>query len=119
MRVIMVEPRKTAYVTEIGDDLKSMQKAVGGLIETVYPYEELVALVCNEEGKINGLTPNRALYDENNEIYDIISGTFIVCGLSDDNFDSLPDELIDKFFEKFHDPEVFMQIGNKIIAVKV
>ena len=118
MRVIMVEPRKTAYVTEIGDDLRSMQKAVGGLIQAVYPFDELISIVCNEEAKIIGLPPNRALYDENDEVYDIICGAFFVCGLSDDNFDSIPDDLIGKFLEKFHDPEVFMQIGRKIIAIK-
>lgn len=36
MKVIMVEPLKPAYVAEIGTDLESMQKAVGGDIETVY-----------------------------------------------------------------------------------
>ena len=118
MRVIMVEPRKAAYVTEIGDDLKSMQKVVGGLIQAVYPFVELVTLVCNEEGKINGLPLNRALYDDKGDIYDIISGTFFVCGLSEDNFDSIPDELIGKFLEKFRDPEIFMKIGEKIIAIK-
>ena len=118
MRVIMVEPQKIAYVTEIGDDLKSMQKAVGGLIETVYPFEELVAIVCGDEAKINGLPPNRALYNENDEIYDIICGSFFICGLSDDNFDSISDDLIDKFLEKFRDPEIFMKIGEKIIAIK-
>ena len=30
----MVEPLKPAYVAEIGTDLESMQKAVGGDIET-------------------------------------------------------------------------------------
>jgi hypothetical protein len=29
---------------------------VGGNIEAVYPYDDLVALVCDEEGKLNGKT---------------------------------------------------------------
>ena len=32
MKVIMVEPLKSAYVAEIGTDLESMQKAVGGTL---------------------------------------------------------------------------------------
>ena len=51
MKVIMVEPLKPAYVAEIGTDLESMQKAVGGDIETGYPYTDPLVLVCDEEGK--------------------------------------------------------------------
>lgn len=48
MNVLMVEPGKAPYVTDIGNDLRSMQQAVGGYIQAVYPYEEAVVLVCNE-----------------------------------------------------------------------
>ena len=40
------------YVKEIDSDLKSLQHEVGGYIEAIYPYEDPVALVCNEEGKL-------------------------------------------------------------------
>lgn len=53
MNVLMVEPGKAPYVTDIGNDLRSMQQAVGGYIQAVYPYEEAVVLVCNEEGKLD------------------------------------------------------------------
>lgn len=63
--VVMLEPGKMAKVTEINSSLASLQAAVGGgLIEAVYPFEEEVAIVCNEEGKINGMPLNRALYAE-------------------------------------------------------
>ncbi len=42
MKVIMVEPLKPAYVAEIGTDLESMQKAVGGDIETVYSSARII-----------------------------------------------------------------------------
>ena len=61
MKVLMVEPHKNAYEADIGNDLKSMQEAVGGSIEAAYFFEEPVALVCNEEGKINGLELNLSL----------------------------------------------------------
>ena len=48
MRVIVVEPKKKPEVREIGDSLESMQKIVGGSIEAIYPFEEPVALICNE-----------------------------------------------------------------------
>ena len=76
MNVLMVEPGKAPYETEISDGLEAMQAAVGGNIQAVYPYEDLVGLVCNEEGKLEGLPLNRALRTEDGEIYDIIAGNF-------------------------------------------
>ena len=97
MNVLMVEPGKVPYEKDIGDGLKAMQDAVGGYIQAVYPYEDPVALVCNEEGKIEGLPLNRALKTEEGEIYDIISGNFFICGLGEENFCSLSPELAEKF----------------------
>ena len=37
MNVLMVEPGKAPYETQIGDDLQSMQALVGGYLEAVYP----------------------------------------------------------------------------------
>ena len=58
-----------------------------------------VALVCNEEGKLEGLPLNRALRDEDGDIYDVVAGTFLVVGLTDDSFGSLTVEqmLIDGY----------------------
>ena len=47
MNVLMVEPGKAPYETQIGDDLQSMQALVGGYLEAVYPFEQPDALVCN------------------------------------------------------------------------
>ena len=72
MRVVLLEPEKEAQITEIGASLEDMQAAVGGYIEAVYPFQEHVALVCNDEGKLLGLPLNRALrYEDTKEIYDI------------------------------------------------
>ncbi|MDL2274092.1 DUF3846 domain-containing protein [Oscillospiraceae bacterium OttesenSCG-928-G22] len=96
INVLIVEPEKAPYMKEIDASLKSMQDVVGGYIEAAYPYDDYVAIVCNEEGKMMGLPLNRIL-----ENYDIIAGTFFVCGLSESNFASLPPELIDKYAQKF------------------
>ena len=71
MKVLMVEPGKSPYAAEIESGLKSLQAAVGGDIQAVYPYEDPVALICNEEGKLLGLPLNRALFDDDDHIYDI------------------------------------------------
>ncbi len=74
MEVLLVEPGKEARIAEIGNDLKSLQAAVGGYIEATYPFDDPVALVCNDEGKIMQMPLNRALRGEDGRIYDAIAG---------------------------------------------
>lgn len=115
--VLVVEPGEKPYVKEIESDLKSYQREVDGYIEVIYPFEELVALVCNEEGKVNGLQPNRALRDGDGRPYDIIAGTFLIVGLTEDDFGSLNEEQIRQFSEHFKTPEAFIQLDGKLIIV--
>ena len=93
--------------------------AVGGYIQAVYPYEEAVVLICNEEGKLDGLPLNRALRDEDGDIYDIVAGNFFLAGIGEDDFIDLPDELVEQFAEQFRQPEVFVNVGGRIIAYPV
>ncbi len=90
MNVLVVEPMKKPYIKDINSGLSSLQHEVGGYIEATYPYEDLVGLICNEEGKLDGLPLNRAIYNENGEMVDIIAGTFLIVGLSEDNFAGCP-----------------------------
>ena len=107
MTVLIVKPNKEPILTEIENTLKTMQTIVEGHIEALYPFEDEIALVCNEEGKLLGLPLNRALYDTEGNMYEIIAGTFIVCGLGEENFDSLSPDLIEKFGKRFLNPEYF------------
>ena len=118
MKVLMVEPNKVPYETEIDSGLESLQAAVGGYIQATYPYDDPVAIVCNEEGKLIGLPLNRALYDEAGNIYDIIAGKFLIVGLGEEDFASLPDNLMEKYKQQFEHPEKFVRIAGKIMAVK-
>ena len=104
MKVIIVKPFTQPYTKEIKGDLRSMQEIVGGYIEAVYPFDdEEIALVCNEEGKLEGLTPNRFILNRNNGICDFICGDFFLCyaPADSDNFESMPENLIQKYIEKF------------------
>lgn len=118
MKVLMVEPGRSPYETEIEGGLKSLQTAVGGDIQAVYPYDDMVALICNEEGKYMGLPLNRALYDEEGQMYDIIAGNFLIVGLGEEDFTDLSPDLMKKFGEQFKHPEKFARIAGEIIAVK-
>ena len=119
IKVLLVEPEERPRVVEIGTGLEDLQHAVGGDIEVVYPFEDRVGLIVNEEGKLIGLPLNRALRDENNEVYDIIAGSFLVAGLTEDNFGSLTEEQIGKFEGLFHQPETFVKMGRSIMAIPV
>jgi len=101
INVLMVEPMKEPYVKELDGSLESLQGAVGGLIQAVYPFDDNVAIVCNDEGKLMGLPPNRFLRDDRNVPYDVLCGTFFVAGLSEDNFASLTDKQIAKYSDMY------------------
>ena len=62
--ILLVEPNKYPKMIEIDDTLEAMQAIVGGDIEEYMPFEDEVAIVCHEEGKLIGLPPNRAIYAE-------------------------------------------------------
>ena len=78
MRILVVEPERRPEVREIDGSLEIMQGIVGGLIQVLYPFDEPVALVCNDEAKLMDLQANRGLRDQNGQIYDIICGTFFL-----------------------------------------
>ena len=118
IQVVLVEPGKTARIAEVGTSLDAMQQTVGGSIEAYYPFEEQVCIVCNDEGKINGLPLNRAIRDEDtNEIVDIIAGTFFICDCRKESFGSLSEEQQKRYLEKYRLPERFFRTRDGIEAV--
>lgn len=119
MTVLLVEPNKYPEVKEIGTDLESLQQAVGGNIEVTYPFEDNVGLVVNEEGKINGMPLNRAVRDEDGGVTDIVAGSFLVVGLTEESFGSLTQEQIGKLEQEFHQPEAFVKMGKGVMAIPI
>ena len=117
MNVLLVQPGSYPKAVNIDSGLEALQAAVGGSIEVVYPFDDNVGLIMNEEGKIEGLPLNRALRDEQGELYDIIAGDFLVVGLTEDDFGSLTPEQLEKFEKLFHQPECFMKMGRSIMAL--
>ena len=104
MTVVYVEPHKAPYVTEIAHTLEAEQKAVGGLIEPIYNDDE-TCLVGNEEAKLIGMEGNRYLDDG----HSIIAGPFFVCGLTEDDFRGLTEEEVQKYMNKYAEPENISQ----------
>ena len=52
MKVLRVRPKHYPEVIDIDCSLESLQKEVEGPIQAVYPWDDEVALICNEEGKL-------------------------------------------------------------------
>ena len=93
-----------------------MQAVVGGLIQAIYPYEEPVAIVCNEEGLLLNLPFNRSVEGG----YGGVFGTFFICGLTEDGFGSLTPEQVKTYKKKFHQAEILLGIAdNEPVTLKV
>lgn len=117
LKVLVVESGKRPYTKTIEPGLASLQHEVGGYIEAVYPFAEPVAIICDEEAKLKGSTLNRALRDEAGHIYDIIAGTFLITGLSEEDFASLEEEHMKQFSKHFETPEMFLRVNGKLMVL--
>jgi len=120
MKILIVEAEKKPRIAEIDGSLNSMQQVVGGNIEAIYPFEDNVALICNDEGKLNNFPLNRALYHpETHQLYDIVSGTFFICSAPPDeeNFNSLTSEQLQYYANRFERPDLFLSFEGSIIAI--
>ena len=117
--VLLVQPGKYPEIVEIDDTLESMQKTVGGDIEEYMPFEDDVAIICNEEGKIRGLPLNRAVYDQDREMVDIVAGDFFIAyaPVESEKFLSLPKDMAEKYSAKFKYPEHFIRVNGEIQAI--
>ena len=101
IKVLKIEVGEPPAVKEIENTLDSLQEEVGGLIECVYLDDSCIAVI-NEEGKLNGMEPNRRVGS------DIICGPFFICGdTTDGDFASLSEEEIKKYSQHFMDVPVF------------
>ena len=94
MDALLVQPNAYPKKISVGTELENLQAMVDGDIEVTYPFEDEVAIILNESGKINGLPLNRAIYTEDGDMQDIYAGDFLVVGLTEDDFGSLTSEQI-------------------------
>lgn len=116
IRVVIVEPMKPPREAVIPNKLDAFQSTVGGYIETYSPFSDNVVLILNEEGKVNSLAPNRAIWDDqSHQVQDIIFGTFVVAGqdLRNSSFASLTPEQVKTYMRKFKDIEMYKISGDR------
>lgn len=82
IRVLKKEPGKKARWVEIENELKPLQKAVGGYLETVTLCTDLVIL-CDEEGRLKGLPYNCEICGVT------FVGPILICGAEGEEFADL------------------------------
>ena len=84
------------------------------------PFEDEVALICNDEGKLLGMPPSRAIRTDDGQVVDVIAGPFFIAyaPIESENFLSMSDELREKYLEKFRQPERFYRTPEGIKVVK-
>lgn len=115
LNVLLVKPYELPKEITINNTLKDKQNCVEGLIEYYRSslYEDVI-FICNEEGKINGMEPNRDVK------HDILFGPFLIVGddpeLGEDS--SLTKEQIEKY-KKIFDKESIIETEAKIIGIKL
>lgn len=121
IRVLLVEPMAKPRLVTVEHTLENLQELVDGYIEAVCPWDkDPVAVVCDEDGIANGKIPNRVMEDEEGNPYDVLNGTFFICGIGEEDFCSISDEMAEKYTEKFRWPEVFMRtLDGHVVWVKL
>ena len=97
---LVVEPGLPAYMGEIGPDLVSMQRAVGGMIEVNYPFKNNAVVLGNEEAKLIGMEGNRHIAGQ------VYAGPLYIIGDDGEGgFCSLTDEQATGYCQEFAQPE--------------
>lgn len=115
MKVLMVEPGAAPYEKEL-NGLHEMQAAVGGLIQAIYPFEDKVAVVCDDEGMLKPNEFNRSMPGG----YGGVFGPFFVCGLGEDDFTSLTPQQMEVYKKQFHHAEILLGIkDNTPVTIRV
>ena len=116
---VKVEPMKEPVIACLKNDLDSLQKAVSigapeqGLIEFVW-LEDNVSILCNEEGKLIGLEPNRRHGD------DILCGVFYIVAENDEGeLISLTDLQQERYSKMFRDPNLIFkdEVSRTVFSV--
>ena len=108
INILVIEPGKPPRPARVDHSLETLSQIVGGELAMGCFLPQRVMLVYNEDASRQGLPPNRY----NPFVKDCISGTFLLCGLSDgEGFCSLSPAQQAEFQRYFANPGEFMMLG--------
>lgn len=114
MKILIFEPYKYPRKADIPHTLRCMQETVGGDIQAIYPWDDPLALVCDDEALLKDSEFNRFIYPNV-----FIFGTFFLCGIGEEDFTDLSDKLMEKYAEMLRRPQILVQTPDGITAMQV
>lgn len=100
MKVLYFKVGRPPVVKDIDGSLESMQKLVGGYIQSM-PLSYNTALVCDEDGKVKGRPVNRVAFTDDGDLIDYICGDFFIVGTGSEDFVSLTDEQAARYIDMY------------------
>ena len=113
LKGLLIEPNKLPEEIIFDNKLKNKQELVDGYIEYVVvdKYEDII-FICNEEGKINGMKPNRDVG------FDILYGPVVIVGNDPMHGEdrSLTKNQIEKYKKVFDEQSI---INTKLKLLKI
>lgn len=116
MKVLLVKPLEHPQVVEIESTLDAMYRILEcGTITAAYPWMEPLALITDDEGMLTDKLPCRYVQ----ELEQPIMGNFFLCGLDKENFAGLPEDLIQKYRERFWRPELIFSLPHGLTVIPV
>lgn len=115
MKVLFIAPMEHPKVIDIGHTLTDYYKLLDcDCITAVYPWEDPVALVTDDEGLFKHNPFSRYI----KELKQPIKGSFFLCGLGEEDFADLPESYIKKYMERFWRPEDIFIAEGKLHVVQ-
>jgi hypothetical protein len=103
-------------VVDIENSLKEFYRILDcDCITATYPWEECAALVTDD----NGLFTEKSFSRYIPELEQPIKGNFFICGLGEEDFAELPQDLIRKFRERFWVPEAFVSMFGQMAVIQM
>lgn len=132
IKAVFCEPNKMAKVVETSTDYANLRGLIGcDIATTMELITNKVVIVYNDEGKLDGSEPNRAIFQEDiltdfktkkkHQFIDFIAGSFIICGLNEDGeLISLSEKQLSQYLKLYLYPEAisFVETGIFILRYK-
>ncbi len=116
MKVLLIKPMEHPQVVDIEDSLEEFYRILEcNCITASYPWEDPVALVTDD----NGLFTEKLFSRYVKELEQPIKGNFFICGLGEENFAELPEDMIRKYKERFWMPESFIGMFGKMTVIQM
>ncbi len=101
MKILAVKTGELPEIIDIEHSLDAESEFVGGYIQTVF-LSSTAILVCNDDGKVIGLKPNRIISG------DFIAGDFFIVGFDGrDDFCDISDSDAAFYMEFFSSPNSY------------